>query len=182
MKTELSDSGGEEAKLYYSSREENDSIFPEKEAEDDYIFSEGETEESFSKLFGVKPLCRNDLEFYNEDEYKNYILKDINEIRRQNNIPEIDLNQRFALLREKDFLNEYKTMYYNRDQKRLLDQKYLVAYDFMMRDIPSDPTDPNNKFVKFFKDPNQIVAEMREEKKKLLEKVIEEEDTEKDNM
>ena len=87
--------------------------------------------EPFSELIIVNKLEESDLDCYNEEEYEKYVLKDQNEIRKTYGIPERDLNTKFSLFRDGDFLIEYKSMFYNTNFKELLDHKFLVASDFM---------------------------------------------------
>jgi transposase len=160
MELEQSDSG----EISFSSEEESGYQEDEKE-DDEYTLSEGETEEPFSKLVVLNTLKGSDLDFYNEQEYINYVLKDLNQIRTQNKIPERDLNNKFSLFREKDFLDEYKTMYFNTHQKELLDQKYLIACDFMAREAKNQ----RNDFIEFERDPNQILADLRQKKEEEIQ-------------
>ena len=169
MEIEESAREEEEEESYSSGEDSNSQEEKREEDEDDYILSEGETEESFSKLVVLRTLEVSDLDFYNEQEYIKYVLNDLNEIRKKYKIPERDLNKKFSLFREKDFLEEYKTLFYNNQQKQLLDQKYLVACDFLRRNIPTQ----ENDFVQFERDPIEIAMELREkiEEQKKINKI-----------
>ena len=145
---------------------ERSSFKKEEQEENDYILSEGEIEESFSKLVVLRTLEVGDLDCYNEENYINYVLNDVNRIRRQNNISERDLNRTLSLFREKDILDEYKTMYYNTQQKELLDVKYLMACVFLTRGLSKK----NNDFIEFRRESNEIVTQMREKKEEEEEK------------
>jgi hypothetical protein len=102
---------------------------------------------SFSQLIILKRLEEDDLNFYNEEKYITYVLNDHNNIRRRFGIPMRDINQKFSLFREEDFINEYRSMYYNTPFKELLDHKFLIAEDFLngigspcpMMNFPGNP-------------------------------------------
>jgi hypothetical protein len=113
----------------------------------------------------LKKLEEIDLEIYNEDEYKSYVLEEQKNIRKMFGIPERALKKAFSLFREEDFITEYKFMYHNASLKELLDHKFLVAEDYFMSGRRS-PT----PMIKFEKDPFEMVRVVRnqimEEKKK----------------
>ena len=56
-------------------------------------------------------------------------------------------------------------MYFNTYQKELLNQKYLIAYDFMAREAKNQ----RNDFIEFERDPNQILADLRQKKEEEIQ-------------
>ena len=81
---------------------------------------------SYSRFILLKFLNFADLEIYNDghSQYEIYVFNDINHVRERFDIPPRNIDQTFILFKNKDFINEYKSFFYNENCKENLENKF----------------------------------------------------------